>query len=243
MGKIRLYITLLLTLVFFPKTGFAQYSSNDSGQFTIQSAQYGTERRHIDVTNRLKQIASQDRTFRMGNSTFGTDPDPGRVKTLRIYARGPNGNERMFEYREGSTVDGSIFRSWGGGQWGNGGWNGGWNGGGGRPGRPNNGDSGQFTIQSAQYGTSRRHIDVTARLKEIARRDQTFRMGNSTFGTDPDPGHVKTLRIYARGPNGRERMFEYREGSTVDGSQFRSWGSGEWGNGHWNGRWGRQEQR
>ena len=58
-------------------------------------------------------------------------------------------------------------------------------------------------------------------------------MGNSTFGVDPDQGQDKTLRIYARGPNGQERMFEYREGSTVDGSQFRSWGGGDWGNGGW----------
>src|SRR5438445_13452386 len=64
-----------------------------------------------------------------------------------------------------------------------------------------------------------------------------FRMGNSTFGVDPDPGRIKTLRIYARGPRGDERMFEYREGSTVDGSQFRGWSSGEWGSERWNGRW------
>jgi hypothetical protein len=32
-------------------------------------------------------------------------------------------------------------------------------------------------------------------------------------------------------------MFEYRAGSTVDGSQFRSWGSGDWGNGGWKGGW------
>jgi len=237
MSGIRLYVALLLTLIFLPGIVLAQYGPNDSGQFTIQSAQYGTARRHIDVTQRLKEIARRDRTFRMGNSTFGTDPDPGQVKTLRIYARGPNGNDRMFEYREGSTVDGSMFRSWGGGDWGGGGWNGGWDG---RPGNGNGpGDSGQFVIQSAQYGTARRHIDVTNRLKELARQDRTFRMGNSTFGTDPDPGRVKTLRIYARGPRGRERMFEYREGSVVDGSQFRGWGSGDWGNRPWNGRWGR----
>jgi hypothetical protein len=82
----------------------------------------------VDVTNRLKELARQDRTFRMGNSTFGVDPDQGQEKTLRIYARGPNGQDRMFEYREGSTVDGSQFRSWGGGDWGNGGWNGEWEG-------------------------------------------------------------------------------------------------------------------
>src|ERR1700750_3120478 len=74
---------------------------------------------------------------------------------------------------------------------------------------PGGGDSGQYVIISAQYGTAAHHVDVTAKLKEIARRDRTVRMGNSTFGVDPDPGHVKTLRIYARGPRGEERMFEY----------------------------------
>ena len=107
-------------MAFLPETLAAQHSSNDSGQYVILSAQYGTARRHVDVTNRLKELARQDRIFRMGNSTFGVDPDPGQEKTLRIYARGPNGQERMFEYREGSTIDGSQFRSWGGGDWGNG---------------------------------------------------------------------------------------------------------------------------
>ena len=48
-------------------------------------------RRHVDVTNRLKELARQDRAFRMGNSTFGIDPDPGQEKILRIYARGRTG--------------------------------------------------------------------------------------------------------------------------------------------------------
>jgi len=99
------------------------------------------------------------------------------------------------------------------------------------------GDAGQYVIQSAQYGTARRHVDVTSRLRELARQDVTFRMGNSTFGVDPDPGQVKTLRIYARGANGQSRMFEYREGSVIDGNMFRGWNRGEWGNGEWNGRW------
>src|SRR5215831_1889188 len=88
-------------------------------------------------------------------------------------------------------------------------------------------DEGQYVILSAQYGTGERHVDVTDRLRELARHDVNFRMGNSTFGIDPDPGRVKVLRIYARGPNGQERMFEYREGSVVDGSQFRGWGRGD----------------
>jgi hypothetical protein len=241
MIQIRLVLALLISMVFLPGAQAAQYPNGDAGQYAILSAQYGTGRRHVDVTQRLREVARRDRTFRMGNSTFGVDPDPGQVKTLRIYARGPNGQERMFEYREGSTVDGAQFSSWNQGNWGNGQWSGNWDGGGNGPGYNGggyNGDAGQYAILSAQYGTEFRHVDVTNRLKEVARQDRNFRMGNSTFGVDPDPGQVKTLRIYARGPNGQERMFEYREGSTVDGAQFSSWGQGNWGSGQWSGNWG-----
>jgi hypothetical protein len=73
-----------------------------------------------------------------------------------------------------------------------------------------NGGRDEYQILQARYGTARNNIDVTARLKELARQNATFRMGNSTFGTDPDPGKVKTLRIYTRARNGQNRMFEYR---------------------------------
>src|SRR5262249_47561572 len=95
-------------------------------------------------------------------------------------------------------------------------------------------DEGQYQILQARYGTARNNVDVTARLKDLARQDRTFRMGNSTFGVDPDPGVIKTLRIYARARNGRTRTFEYTEGSTVDGSLFTAWSSGNWGQGGWN---------
>jgi hypothetical protein len=121
------FMILLGALAFLPGTLAAQYSPGDSGQFVILSAQYGTAGRHVDVTGRLKELARQDRVFRMGNSTFGVDPDPGHEKLLRIFARGPAG-ERVFEYREGSTVDGSLFRGWGRGDWGNERWNGSWEG-------------------------------------------------------------------------------------------------------------------
>jgi len=242
LGKICLvFVVLLLSSAL----AMAQYGG---GQYEILSARYGTANHNVDVTQRLKEIASQGNSFRMGNSTFGVDPDQGHVKTLRIYARGSNGQTRTFEYREGSTVDGSQFSGWSGGNWGNGGWNGGWgnggnNGGwnGGNNGGNNggwNGGNGQYQILSARYGTANHNVDVTQRLKEIASQGNSFRMGNSTFGVDPDQGHVKTLRIYARGSNGQTRTFEYREGSTVDGSQFSGWGGGNWGNGGWNGGWG-----
>jgi len=191
-------------------------ASATAQEWKIIRADYGYGNQRIDVTQRLRELARANATFRMGNSTFGMDPSPGNVKTLRIFAQ-RRGTSRTFEYREGSVVNGAIFAGWGGGNWGN-------------PG-------GDYMILQARYGTARRNVDVTQRLRELARTNSFFRMGNSTFGVDPDPGHIKTLRIFARGPRGRTQMFEYREGSTVDGSKFSGWGRGDWGNGGWSGAW------
>jgi hypothetical protein len=220
--------------LFLAQAAEARQPARDAGEYVILSAQYGTERHHADVTPRLREAARRDRIFRASNRAFGVDPDPGVVKTLRIYVLAPNGQEKMFEYGEDAPVDGALFRGWGKGEWGTGRerWSGRWN-------LNAHGDEGEFLILAAQYGTERKHVDVTARLKELARRDRNFLMGNDSFGVDPDFGRVKTLRIYARGPEGKERMFEYREGSVVDGSRFRGWGRGEWGGPkeRWSGRW------
>ena len=185
-------------------------------QYRIVRADYGFRNQRVDVTPRLRELARANATFRMGNSTFGFDPSPGNVKTLRIFAVVSGGNQRTFEYREGSVVNGAIFSGWGGGQWGS---------------QP------EYIILKALYGVAGRNVDVTQRLRELAARDAYFRMGNSTFGVDPARGVVKTLRIWARRPGGQPRLFEYREGSIVDGTMFSGWGAGNWGRDSWNGGW------
>lgn len=204
-------------------------AQNDGGEFTILHARYGTERNHIDVTSRLRELARRDDRLRLSNELFGADPDHGHTKTLRIFTRDRRGRERTMEFREGDWIDGSQFVGWGGGGWGDGGWQGGWNGD-----RPGNGygpgrDAGQFTILYATYGTQRREVDVTDRLRELARRDRRFQLGNNQFGVDPDPGRTKLLRIVARDRRGAERSFDYREGAWVDGGQFIGWSGGDWG--------------
>jgi hypothetical protein len=199
-------------------------------QYRIMHADYGWRDRRVDVTQRLRELARHDVRFRMGNSTFGIDPAQGHVKTLRIFAKGPDGRDRVFEYREGDTVDGAMFVGWGRGDWGD------------RDDRDHRDDhrpdqQGQYVILKALYGVRGRNVDVTDRLRQIARSNAVFRMGNSTFGIDPAHGLVKTLRIFARGPNGDVRMFEFREGSTVDGAMFSGWGRGDWGRGDWRGGW------
>jgi hypothetical protein len=198
---------------------------DDDGEFVILQARYGTDRNHVDVTERLRDMARRDRRVRLTNDLFGVDPDPGRDKVLRIYARDRQGRERRFDYPERAWIDGMQFVAWSGGRWGDSGYNGGWNG---NPYRDRN-DEGQYSILYATYGTPGRDVDVTPRLRELARRDQRFRMGNDTFGVDPDPGRGKRLLIVARDPRGQERSFEYPENSWVDGAQFIGWGRGDWG--------------
>nr|WP_315476869.1 hypothetical protein [uncultured Undibacterium sp.] len=227
-------------------------AQRDEGQFQILHARYGTAERNVDVTPSLKDLARRDVNFRMGNDSFGIDPHPNRVKTLRIYARNDRGETRTFEYREDSLVDGAQFTGWGGGNWGrDGDYQGGWdnrdsygNSNGNSRADRDDRDDGDFQILRALYGTAERNVDVTDRLKELAGNDRNFRMGNRSFGVDPHPNRVKTLRIYARGSRGEMRTFEYSEGGLVDGAMFKSWGRGNWGNrGDHKGGWGDGDDR
>jgi hypothetical protein len=200
--------------------------ADDEGEFLILHARYGTDSGHVDVTGRLKELARQDRRFRLTNDLFGVDPDPGRTKTLRIFARDRNGREQQFDYRERDWVDGAQFIGWGRGSWGDSDGSRGWHGN-----RGDRRDDGEFTIQYATYGASGRDVDVTNRLRELARRDQQLRLTNDLFGVDPYPGQTKILRIFARDRAGQQQTFEYREYQTIDGHQFVGWGGGDWGRG------------
>lgn len=197
----------------------------DDGEFVILQARYGTDRNNIDVTERLRDIARRDRRVKLTNELFGMDPAPGRDKMLRIYVRDRQGRERRFDYPENAWIDGMQFVGWSAGSWGEPNYQGGWHG---NPYR-DGGDEGQYVILRAVYGNPGHDVDVTDRLRELARRDARFRMGNDTFGVDPDPGRTKRLRIVTRDARGMERSFEYVEGSTVDGAQFTGWGRGDWG--------------
>lgn len=210
-------------------------AQSDRGEYQILQARYGTEAHNVDVTQRLKELARQDARLKITNSMFGVDPDIGAHKTLRIFARGQDGQIRTFEYEERSYVDGSQFSSWSGGNWQYVGGNGGWNG----PvaGNGISGDRGEYQILHARYGTEAHNIDVTDRLKELARGDTQFRVTNATFRDDPDVGAKKTLRIFARDTNGATRTMEYSEGGLVDGAVFTGWNGGNWGYGANRGNW------
>ena len=223
---------LLLLWLGLAASAGAQGGANDSGDYQILQARYGSAERNIDVTDRLRELARLDRTFRMGNDTFGTDPDPGRAKTLRIYTRGRDGQARTFEFAEGNVIDGAQFTGWAGGGWGRGPRNGGW-----RDGLDVNRDAGEYRIVQALYGTAQQNVDVTQRLRELAAQDRNFVVSNAALGADPDRGRAKSLQVFTRTRNGQPRLFEFAEGGTVDGQQFTGWRGGDWGQSERNLTW------
>jgi hypothetical protein len=191
-------------------------------EYQILHAAYGTAHRSIDVTQQLRQLAAANATFQLTWRTFG-DPAEGHAKSLRIYARGPRGAKRVFEYPDNSVIDGSMFSGWGAGNWGSDPWNGGWNPGPGwsvgRPGRPGpalpgGGNRFQLQILSAKYGAGRRQVDVTSRLQSLVnngRLDIQVTLGSLAVG-DPAPNVVKTLFVSYSVGNGKRHTRSARDG-------------------------------
>lgn len=183
-------------------------------ELQLVRAEYGAGRRQMDVSALVAQLAQRGQSVQVGNALFGNDPAPGQRKRLRVVARDRRGRERVFEVEEDGWFDPGAF--------GLAGWSGGGDGG---------GESGGWRILHARWGVGPANVDVTERLRELARSDQRFRVSNELFGADPAPGTVKSLRVVASDGSGRRQRFEFPEGSTLDGQQFHGWGQGDWGQG------------
>ena len=50
-------------------------------------------------------------------------------------------------------------------------------------------------ISRATYGARGHYVDVTNRIRQLARDRQPFTVSNETFGIDPFPGQQKLLKI------------------------------------------------
>jgi hypothetical protein len=194
-------------------------------EYQILHASYGTAQRNIDVTQRLRQLAAANATFKLTWRTFG-DPAEGRAKTLRIYARGPRGANRVFEYQDNSIVDGSMFSGWGGGNWAGEPWHGGWNPGPGwtighppapGPGYPGGGNRPQLQILSAKYGAGRQQVDVTTRLQSLVNNGRlNIQVSNGTMGVgDPAPNVAKNVFVSYSVGSGKRQTRTVQEGSYI----------------------------
>jgi hypothetical protein len=180
---------------------FAQYSNQvmPGPGWQVMKADWGAGNRWMDVTSTVRILLSGNGMVRVNNQNLGGDPAVGADKILRIQARNNQGQARQFTFREGDSIDASQFYSYGGGM-------------------PNNGPGWQ--VMYADWGSGNRRVDVTQRVRVMLSGNGVVQVNNQNLGGDPAVGADKTLRISGRDGRGQVRQFSYKEGSSIDASQF-----------------------
>jgi hypothetical protein len=81
-----------------------------------------------------------------------------------------------------------------------------------------------WQVVKADWGAGNRWMDVTVRLRQLLTGYGFVKVNNANMGGDPAPGANKILRIAARDSRGRSQTLTYKEGSSIDASQFYSYG-------------------
>ena len=189
-----------------------------NGDWRIERADYGTRHQSNDVSDILRDLISRggvNGRVAVNNQTMGGDPAVGQDKRLRIFARNQQGEEREFDYREGSAIDVGIFavphddRDDRGDR------------GGDQHDRDDRGDRGRgdrddFSILYGFYGAQRQMANVTDLLRSMVRdRGLALDVNNRTLGGDPAPGADKVLIVVYRF-RGQEQATAVGEGHRLD---------------------------
>src|SRR6202453_3162667 len=81
-------------------------------------------------------------------------------------------------------------------------------------------NGGGWQVMKADWGAGNRRMDVTNQVRRLLNGNRVVMVNNDTMGGDPAYGAVKILRIQATGSRGQSQQFTYREGSTINASQF-----------------------
>ena len=173
----------------------------------VMRADWGAGNRWMDVTYAVRVMLSGNGWVRVTNQNVGGDPAVGADKTLRIFARNSRGQSSEFTYSEGGYIDASQFYNYGGGI-------------------PGGGSGGGLQVMWADWGWGNQRMDVTSRVRQLLSGNGWVRVTNQNLGGDPAVGADKILRISARDMQGRTRELNYREGVSIDASQFYNYGGG-----------------
>jgi hypothetical protein len=151
--------------------------------WSIQSADYGVGKQHVDVTNAVRRLAKGPR-FKVDNVTLGVNVAGGASKTLRITARSETGQLRDFTYAEGAIVNATLYHNDEGAGAGDSGGVPAWGGG---PG---------LHIISAVWGSGALRQDVAGRLQGMVSNNRlSVKVNTETMGSDPAPGVHKVLTV------------------------------------------------
>ena len=88
-----------------------------------------------------------------------------------------------------------------------------------------------WQVMKADWGSGNRWMDVTYQVRILLSGNGMVRVNNANLGGDPAVGADKVLRIQARNIQGQSRQFSFKEGSSIDASQFYNYNGGIGGGG------------
>lgn len=91
-----------------------------------------------------------------------------------------------------------------------------------------------WQVMKAEWGAGSRWMDVTYQVRVLLSGNGIVKVNNDNMGGDPAKGADKILRIQARNSRGQSQQFTFKEGDSIDASQFYNYGGGI-GNGNGNG--------
>jgi hypothetical protein len=177
----------------------------DDPGWQVIRAEWGAGSRWADVTHTVRMLLSGNGSVKVNNMNMGGDPAVGADKVLRIHARNFQGQHRQFTFKEGGSIDASQFYNYGG--------------------RVGGGNAAGWQVTWAEWGAGNRRANVTDRVRALLSGNGTVRVNNANMGGDPAVGADKTLWISARDARGQTRQFTYKEGGTIDASQFYDYGN------------------
>jgi hypothetical protein len=83
-----------------------------------------------------------------------------------------------------------------------------------------------WQVMKADWGAGNRWMDVTNQVRMLLRGNGLVKVNNANMGGDPAKGADKILRIRAQNSRGQTKQFTFKEGDSIDASQFYNYGPG-----------------
>ncbi len=185
----------------------AKQTAAQDDSWQIVRADYGWRDVRTNVTDLVRDLVGRggvNGRVAVNNQTMGGDPAVGKDKSLRIIARNRRGEQREFNFNEGSWIDVTAFNVRGGDADDRGGYadrdhdrD--------RPPRDDDRDRDRdrdrdningLQITRAFYGVHGQTNNVTEIVRRLVREGRgEFRVSNESLGGDPAPGRDKVLIV------------------------------------------------
>jgi hypothetical protein len=184
----RKALAFIAALACFP--GFLVHASALSGQSVkILAASYSFGSDYADVTGRVSDLLQSDAPFQANPECLHVDPHPGWNKALVIVCE-VDGKRAIFSVGEGENVSRELLR-----------------------------EKARIIpeplkVLAASYSFGSDYADVTPRVRDLLKSDETFQANPGCLHVDPHPYWNKALIIFCE-VDGKRAIFSVGENEDV----------------------------